>query len=35
MYPVGCLWGFRSKEELIKYGAKKLIISPLEVINVF
>jgi len=29
-YPVGALWGFRSKEELIENGAKKVIGKPEE-----
>ncbi len=30
MYPVGVLWGFRDKEELLKSGAKRLISHPEE-----
>lgn len=33
MLPVGVLWGFRSKDELIKNGAKYLIKEPLEISN--
>jgi phosphoglycolate phosphatase len=28
MFPVGALWGYRSAEELVDYGAKILISSP-------
>jgi len=28
MYPVGCLWGFRSADELTKNGAKSLVDHP-------
>lgn len=35
MYAVGCLWGFREADELLKYGAKKLISSPYELLNCF
>ncbi|MFO7952576.1 MAG: HAD family hydrolase [Bacillota bacterium] len=34
-YPVGALWGFRSREELIEGGAKMLAESPLELTNLF
>ncbi len=34
MYPVGALWGFRSEEELIKGGARKLISHPTELVRV-
>lgn len=33
MYPVGVLWGFREKEELLSNGAARLIKSPLELMN--
>ena len=33
MYPLGVLWGFRSAEELIENGAKKLVDTPLEIIT--
>ncbi len=33
MFPVGVLWGFRSAEELKKGGAKVLIKSPLEALD--
>lgn len=35
MYPVGALWGFRTKEELLEAGAKALIQDPLELLNFF
>jgi len=35
MYPVGALWGFRTKEELLESGAKDLIKDPLELLNFF
>jgi phosphoglycolate phosphatase len=35
MFPAGALWGFRSAEELNANGAKKLIKTPLEVLNLF
>ena len=33
MFPVGALWGFRDKEELISNGAKALIQHPLELLE--
>ncbi|MBI1884373.1 MAG: HAD family hydrolase [Chlamydiae bacterium] len=33
MFPVGALWGFRTAEELIASGAKKLIHKPLELLK--
>jgi len=33
MVPIGVLWGFRPKEELIKNGAKAVISSPQEIIT--
>ena len=33
MYPVGALWGFRSKEELLACGAKALIRHPCELLK--
>jgi len=35
VFPVGALWGFRSEQELIQYGAKKLISDPLELADLF
>ncbi|NTW48441.1 MAG: HAD family hydrolase [Chlorobiales bacterium] len=35
MYAVGVLWGFRSREELLEYGAKRLCEKPLEILSVF
>lgn len=34
MYPVGVLWGFRSKEELKRGGALKLLSHPSELLEV-
>ena len=34
MYPVGALWGFRSREDLLNNGAKYLIDSPLDLLNI-
>lgn len=34
MRPVGVLWGFRSKEELLSAGAKKLVSSPMELLKI-
>ncbi len=33
MYPVGVLWGFRDKEELLSNGASSIIEKPLELID--
>jgi phosphoglycolate phosphatase len=33
MYPAGAQWGFRTKEELLAGGAKKLFAKPLDVIG--
>lgn len=33
MYPLGVLWGFRTKEELLNSGAKKLVEKPEEIIE--
>lgn len=33
MYPVGVSWGFRSKEELLENGAKAIINSPAELLE--
>jgi len=35
MFPVGVLWGFRSKEELIGAGAKALVQRPEEILRFF
>jgi len=35
MYPVGALWGFRTKEELVKNGAKLIITRPIELLDLF
>jgi phosphoglycolate phosphatase len=33
MFPVGVLWGFRDKKELVEHGAKALIGHPLDLVN--
>ncbi len=33
MFPVGALWGFREREELLANGAKALIAHPTELLN--
>ncbi len=33
MFPVGALWGFRTREELIENGAEALIKHPLELLD--
>jgi phosphoglycolate phosphatase len=33
MYPVGALWGFRTRDELLASGAKKLIRHPMDLIK--
>jgi len=35
MFPVGALWGFRSREELIENGARVMIENPIEVLRLF
>jgi phosphoglycolate phosphatase len=34
MYPVGAAWGFRTEEELVRAGAKKLIRKPAELLEI-
>lgn len=34
MYAVGAAWGFREDEELLENGAKTIIKSPMEIINI-
>lgn len=34
MFPVGCLWGYRSADELLSSGAKLLVQTPAEVLDV-
>jgi len=34
MFPVGCLWGYRTAGELLKSGAKILINTPAEVLDI-
>ena len=33
MYPVGVLWGFRDREELVSNGARSIIKKPLELLD--
>ena len=33
MFPVGALWGFRPREELMQHGAQALIERPMELLN--
>lgn len=35
MYPVGALWGFRTRQELQENGAQALIEHPLEIMDLF
>jgi len=35
MFAIGALWGFRTKEELIESGAKKVLSHPLELLELF
>jgi len=35
MYPVGALWGFRTADELVANGAKKLIERPRQLLELF
>lgn len=35
MFPAGALWGFRSRQELVESGAKKLIQKPQELLEFF
>ena len=34
MFPVGALWGFRTKDELLRYGAKKIVGHPKEILDI-
>jgi len=34
MFPVGCLWGYRTADELLESGAKALIDNPLDVLGI-
>ena len=34
MFPVGALWGFRTREELQKNGAQALLKQPVEILSV-
>lgn len=33
MFPVGALWGFRNREELLEHGARALVERPAEVVG--
>jgi phosphoglycolate phosphatase len=35
MLPVGALWGFRSREELLESGAQEVIARPAELLKFF
>ena len=35
MYPVGALWGFRDKEELLASGARAVISAPMDFLSFF
>jgi phosphoglycolate phosphatase len=34
MFPVGCIWGYRTADELLKSGAKALVQKPAEVLDI-
>jgi len=34
MFPVGCIWGYRTPDELLESGAKALINTPAEVLDI-
>jgi phosphoglycolate phosphatase len=34
MFPVGVLWGFRTKDELIDNGAKLLLEKPMDLLEI-
>jgi phosphoglycolate phosphatase len=34
MFPIGCLWGYRTAQELLESGAKVLIDNPLDVLGI-
>jgi len=34
MFPVGCVWGYRTAGELLESGAKILIDNPLDVLSI-
>ncbi|MGA2172949.1 MAG: HAD family hydrolase [Sedimentisphaerales bacterium] len=34
MFPVGCLWGYRTADELLASGAKLLITNPAEILQI-
>ncbi len=35
MFPVGCLWGYRTADELLESGAKTLIDNPAQFFDIF
>ncbi|MEY4179248.1 MAG: Phosphoglycolate phosphatase [Planctomycetota bacterium] len=35
MLPVGCLWGFRERDELLAHGAERLLARPAELLELF
>ena len=35
MYAIGVLWGYRDKKDLMDNGAKKIITTPFELLNIF
>jgi phosphoglycolate phosphatase len=34
MFPIGVLWGFRGEKELREHGARRLLVSPLDLLDV-
>ena len=34
MFPVGCVWGYRTPDELLQAGAKVLINTPAEMLDI-
>ncbi len=34
MFPAGALWGFRTKDELLENGAKKVLENPKDILNI-
>ncbi|MBO5105649.1 MAG: HAD hydrolase-like protein, partial [Clostridia bacterium] len=33
-YPIGVLWGFREKDELVKFGAKEFAVTADELLKI-
>ena len=33
-YPIGVLWGFREKDELVKFGAKEFALTADELLKI-